>query len=460
MSLKQEQMSLKQEEANAAFALKQEESNAAIQRLAASHTLSPPSQSPAVLGDKVLAKARRDGGIGLPQFHVSLGRPSIVPVGSMSHFKGKESDLVALMTPFLGPCFPPSCVIVNSEHFKWLDVESGDKNNDLKPDFEACHPAFYSSASHEDSIARDYVPLFGTISHPCLYGSVFAGAAKVSATPTALGELLTYLEWICYHSKRESLGMLVTKQECQLLQVERKVVTRFCRVPWEEAGSLEFVQGFFSSYDIPIARTLDSCCVQMEVEVVEGGSFLGRGGSGVVFKVKKGRDFQALKIVVNTADKPNAVQELEREFEASTNVTLDGLVIPAVSFFALPDHTSAGLLLAEAAMETANRSTPNIVDIIFRKLFELHSRGVTHGDPRLPNFVRCARSGWKWIDLRESATSTLSADFARDVKLLIENVIHPRTLSSLEDIEIAIRLYSSSPTSESMNAIVAKLPHF
>ena len=408
----------------------------------------------------MLAKARVDGAIGLSQFHIAPGRPSIVPVGQMSHFKGNESDLVAFMTPFLGPCFPPSCVIVNSEHFKWLDVESGDKNNDLKPDFEACHPAFYSSASHEDSIARDYVPLFGTISHTCLYGSVFVGAAKVSTTPTALGELLIYLEWICHHSKREALGMLVTKQECQLLQVERKVVTRFCRVPWEEAGSLEFVQRFFSSYDIPIARTLDACCVEMKVEVVEGGSFLGRGGSGVVFKVKTGRDFQALKIVVNTADKPNVVQELEREFQASKNTTLGGLVIPGVSFFALPDQTSAGLLLAEAAIETANRSTSNIVDVIFHKLFEMHSRGVTHGDPRLANFVRCARSGWKWIDLRESRTTLLSSDFALDVKLLIENVIYPKTLSSLEDIDIAIRRYSHSPTSDFMKAIVDKLPRF
>lgn len=426
-----------------------------FQRLAASSALSPPNQSPAVLGGKVIRKAIEDGGgIGLKQFEVAVGRPPIIPTDKMAAFTGTlESELVAFLTPFLGPCFPSSCVIVNSETCNWIDVESGLPKHNLKPDFEACHPAFYRSAIRKDLVPREFVPRFGTIPHPCLYGSVFVGAAKVATTATALGELVVYLEWMCHHSKREALGMFASLKECQLLRIERKVTTRFCRVPWDAAGSLDFVRDFFSSYDIPLASTIDACCAEMNVEVVEGSSFLGRGGSGVVFKVKSGRDFLALKVVLNTDENVNAVYDLRREFEASKKPELHDLVIPGVSFFSLPDCNSAGLLLAEAAVETATLSIPGIVEIIFGKLFDLHKSGFTHGDPRLPNFVRSSRLGWKWIDLRESSGSPFEADVARDVRLLINSVVYPKLVSSLEGISQAIENYSSAPTAESMKVI-------
>ena len=434
----------------------QEESRLAFQRLAASSAVSPPNQSPAVLGGRVLLKAKEDGGgIGLKQFHVAVGRPPIIPTDKLATFKGTlESELVAFLTPFLGPCFPSSCVIVNSETCNWIDVESGLPKHNLKPDFEACHPAFYCSAVREDLVAREFVPRFGTIPHPCLYGSVFVGAAKLATTAGALGELVVYLEWMCHHSKREALGMFASLGECQLLRIERKVTTRFCRVPWDAAGSLDFVRDFFSSYDIPLASTIDACCAEMGVEVVEGASFLGRGGSGVVFKVKSGQDFLALKVVFNTDENPNAVHELKREFEASRKIELRELVIPGVSFFSLPDCNSAGLLLAEAAVETATLSIPGIVKTIFGKLLDLHRSGFTHGDPRLPNFVRSSRLGWKWIDLRESSGSPFEADVARDVRLLLSSAVYPKRISSLEGISQAIERYSSAPTADSMKVII------
>jgi hypothetical protein len=452
----QEEFGIKQEEARRAQEEAQEEARLNFQRIAASSAVSPPNQSPAVLGKKILTKAEYDGGgIGLKQFRVAIGRPPIIPTDKLATFKGKlESELVAFLTPFLGPCFPSSCVIVNSETCKWIDVESGLQTHNLKPDFEACHPAFYYSAVREDLVAREFVPRFGTIPHPCLYGSVFIGAAKIDTTPAALGELVVYLEWMCHHSKREALGMFVSLRECQLLRIERKVTTRFCRVPWDEAGSLDFVRDFFSSYDIPLASTIDACCAEMNVEVVEGSSFLGRGGSGVVFKVKSGRDFLALKVVFNTDENPNAVYELRREFEASKKSELRDLVIPGVSFFSFPHCNSAGLLLAEAAVETAALSTPGIVEIIFGKLYDLHRSGFTHGDPRLPNFVRSSRLGWKWIDLRESSGSPFEADLARDVRLLLSSVVYPKQISSLEGISQAIESYSSAPTADSMKVII------
>ena len=463
ISLKQAEISLNQKEAalnqkEAALnqkeaTLKQDEKLNSIERFVVATGLLLPSESPSVLGANVLKKSQAHGGIGLPLFCNTLTGPPILPQGRMPDFREKkEVDFVAFITPFLIPCFPPGFVVVNSENHKWIDVKSGNKNNDLKPDVIGCHPAFYSAETHDDEIDRDYSPKFGIIPHTCLYGSVFVGAAKLMATPTALGELLLYLEWIGFHSGREARGLLLSVHECQLVEVERKVVTRFCRVPWSAAGSLGFVQDFFASYDIPMAHTIDACCKEMKVDVAEGRSFLGRGGSGAVFKVKRGRDSLALKIVVNTAEKPDAVDELEREFECSRNPSLADLFIPGVSFLSL--GTSAGLLLNEAAALTAKRSTEGIVDIIFRRLYDLHVMGFTHGDPRLANFVWCVRSGWKWIDLRESSSSSLSADVARDVKLLVESIISPKPLSSLAGIDSAIRLYSSKPTVDTMTGVI------
>ena len=56
---------------------------------------------------------------------------------------------------------------------------------------------------------------------------------------------------------------------------------------------------FISNKKSPWISRLENACTLLKVDVVEGEAFLGCGGTGRVFKVKRGDDVLALKIVEN-----------------------------------------------------------------------------------------------------------------------------------------------------------------
>jgi tRNA A-37 threonylcarbamoyl transferase component Bud32 len=162
---------------------------------------------------------------------------------------------------------------------------------------------------------------------------------------------------------------------------------------------------------------LTEACLHFNVKVVEGNAFLGRGAFGRVFKViRPNKEVLALKIVESCH-----VRRLHQEHNAMTNAQRTDLTA-TVTENVMDTPECAAFLLKPVGKPLSYPKTQEEVHTLFELLWQLHNKGVIHGDPRVPNVIVHEKK-LLWIDLVDVFKSTTSSLRQLDAKILALSVL-------------------------------------
>ncbi|KAG1696849.1 hypothetical protein DVH05_017759 [Phytophthora capsici] len=105
-------------------------------------------------------------------------------------------------------------------------------------------------------------------------------------------------------------------------------VVRVIKATWVMEGSKALFRDFITKNLSPWVKRLTSACSDLNVEVVEGGAFLGSGAFGRVFKVKQvGEDGEVLALKIVEA---SSAGRLFQEEDALVSAQTTGLTIRPV----------------------------------------------------------------------------------------------------------------------------------
>jgi serine/threonine protein kinase len=187
--------------------------------------------------------------------------------------------------------------------------------------------------------------------------------------------------------------------------------------------------------------------------------FLGRGAFGRIFKLVDGR---VLKLVLGNDCK----QEVNEEFKKLCNAMqlCPDSVFPVVleSYFEgrVNDVDYAGYLLYGVGNPIEIPTTEAISLEFFRelaiKLYKLHSKGIVHGDPRIPNIL-WYENEYRWIDFRESKSHwSVCQTIVKDVNIFLVSAngeavaVKPRS----KKVDNLIDVYSKEISVENMLKII------
>ncbi|RMX68203.1 hypothetical protein DD238_007068 [Peronospora effusa] len=180
-----------------------------------------------------------------------------------------------------------------------------------------------------------------------------------------------------------------------LILFESKLIQK---AKWVDKGSKSLFQNFICENTSPWVAYLTNACEALDVNVVEGDAFLGRGAYGRVFKVtgQDGKIF-ALKIVTD-------VRRLRRERQALLMAERTGLTIKPIGEVTATMESGA-LLLCPVGKPLPRPTTREKVRSLFYMLWQLHANNLAHGDPRVPNVILIEEKTL-WIDLVEAEIAT------------------------------------------------------
>ena len=189
----------------------------------------------------------------------------------------------------------------------------------------------------------------------------------------------------------------------------------------------------------------------MDVTLTKYDSFLGRGAFGCVFKVIRDEQVFALKIVQN-----NSIGELQRERDALKKASDSNLTIKCDEEVIDISGKGAALLLHPVGRPLRRPKTESDVATLFGLLWQLHLKGLIHGDPRIPNVI-CHVEKLLWIDLRVVQDASLAL-CRRDVEILTRSVLRfPMPFSLDEELQDLINDYSKDITQESLGYLVTRV---
>ncbi|KAL3670689.1 hypothetical protein V7S43_003877 [Phytophthora oleae] len=143
---------------------------------------------------------------------------------------------------------------------------------------------------------------------------------------------------------------------------------------WVNMGSKTLFQNFITDNISPWVTHLSNACSSLNVDVVEGDAFLGRGAFGRVFKVTgQDQEVYALKVVEKCS-----VDRLHLEEAALKKAQGTGLTIkPVGKVVESPD--TAALLLYPVGKPLPEPKTREEVQNLFKLLWQLHATGLVHG---------------------------------------------------------------------------------
>lgn len=224
---------------------------------------------------------------------------------------------------------------------------------------------------------------------------------------------------------------------------------------WVMAGSKALFREFIVNNLSPWVARLTAACSALNVEVVEGDAFLGRGAFGRVFKVKRvGQDGEVLALKIVETD---SVGRMCTELNALRSAERTGLTIkPEGKVTEIPG--GAAMLLSPVGEPIAYPTTSEEARALFAMLWQLHDAGVAHGDPRVPNVI--VKDGKRlWIDLVELMdASTFPSLKQNDAKILTQSILHVSlTKSPDSELEALITDYGASPTEANLVLLADKV---
>lgn len=343
-----------------------------------------------------------------------------------------ETEVVKHLTPVLRSLRASSndtddscsCVLVNSENFCWLDDTTAPlpANLRLKPDLFMAPRICVEVREGTQSQGSGDSYTFGRLAHRCLQLDGFVCEvyeAKLNElTHKDFGELVNYQRLIPGVCR----GMLFNGRHFWLLATLHGREVHLVKGAWAAPGSASRIRRFFEEDPprprpqplLPLLRHLLSA-LRVRPAPESGMSFLGAGGSGRVFAVRfvephaLATERMALKAVSCTADTHWALS-LTREFAAMQRAAALGApVVPIVpGSLRLLEPLGGGFLLSRCGTPFDATASRAACAAAFDSLVQLHTRGVLHGDARLPNLLRLDRAV-AWVDL--SSTEIARAEY-------------------------------------------------
>ncbi len=161
-----------------------------------------------------------------------------------------EYHLNAHLTPVLTGLF--ECgpfVLVNTEHWQWLQLEDISSNLDLKPDFIVCHKSCYSKkelketvreelkAYHDLASKQGIVLRFGVLTSWVLRDTIRVLEAKLKINDEAVGKMIVYLTNVCRDRPNAvAKGMLYDVEGFALMTTDLSSLLHVYQGKWTDQG--------------------------------------------------------------------------------------------------------------------------------------------------------------------------------------------------------------------------------
>jgi hypothetical protein len=414
------------------------------------------SYSDAALGQIELTRLKKSGSI-IEAAPMENGEPFwSEQIQIQASTIGKEAEFDAFITSFFNDVLSSyGLVFVNSERDQWLSQSPlVTKTTDLKPDGFATHPGmFRRKPVPNDGISRGDGFRFG-VADEALFDCLILFESKLTISEAAFGQVVRYLQNVC---PEEAASAILFDRRSAWLIKSYKSIFKVEKTTWVRKGSKALLQKFIAESMSPWVTRLTKACSLLGVDVVEGDAFLGRGAYGRVFKVldRDGQAF-ALKIV-----EEHSIGRIYDEKMALASAQDTGLTIsPVGEVTEILDGAGAGaaLLLSPIGIPLPRPTTREEVHGLFGLLWQLHSKGLVHGDPRVPNVI-VSDGKPLWIDLVEVKKASpvlkrVDANIlARSILSLPHTVpLDPATVQLIEN-------YGNSSTQENLLQLAEAVWH-
>ncbi|OQR86009.1 hypothetical protein THRCLA_10590, partial [Thraustotheca clavata] len=212
-----------------------------------------------------------------------------------------------------------------------------------------------------------------------LYDCTILFEAKLDIKNEGHGKVTKYLNF--YNTSGYAYAVLFDRTSFWLFTSYRRIVTNIVQAKWIDCGSKDLLRNFILSSIAPWVQILNHALRLFEVEIIEGQPFLGSGACGRVFRVCKGENVFALKIV-NREFSTYLIRE-STILDSNRNT---GLTVDLVSGY--EELPGGGAILLHPVGEPLPKPTTRPkVKILFEHLWQLHEKNIAHGDPRVPNVV-------------------------------------------------------------------------
>lgn len=222
---------------------------------------------------------------------------------------------------------------------------------------------------------------------------------------------------------------------------------------WVDSGSERVFLDFIVEALNPWMHLLWSACNVFSVNLVDNDAFLGAGATGRVFKVLRAdNSMVALKIIRRDL---SLLMVESTKMKAAENT---GVVATVLEDYKLLDNgNGAGMLISPVGVPMSREMlTEDIVMTIVRHLFILHSAGIQHGDPRVPNLI-WSQQRFLWIDLMYSTFGS-ELGWEKDAQILSRSILGLSEKSHLSpQISALISQYSVQKNDESCQALARQL---
>jgi len=359
-----------------------------------------------------------------------------------------EAAFTTFITPFFNEVLAEfDMVFVSSENDPWPSRGTlPGMSTKLKPDGFATHRGMYRKRSEVLDGFRSGIP------EKNLYDCLILFESKLAIDDASFGQVVRYLHH--FRPKPSASAVLFDRTAFQLFRSHKGVVYKVEKAKWAQNGSKSLFRDFIASNTFPWVTRLTEACNILGVDVVEGQAFLGRGARGRVFKVKRGEETFALKIVDN-----NSMLSLVDEARALRKAQTTGLTVePTGKCIGLKD--GAALLLTPVGEPLSQPQNSEDVANLYELLWKLHNKGVIHGDARVLNLI--LHGGKRlWIDLMELEVAGWDLLRSLDAEVLTRSILGCPSEAVLDEalVELIIEYGKSSPQQqqESINRLSTKV---
>jgi tRNA A-37 threonylcarbamoyl transferase component Bud32 len=314
---------------------------------------------------------------------------------------------------------------------------------DLKPDGFVTHPGmFRAKPEPNDKMQRPSELHFG-VPEKGLFDCVILFECTLNIVLASFGQVVQYVQH--FLPKGEARVILFDRYSFWLITCLKSSIERVEISKWTDNGSKRLFENFISMNVSPWVLHLTQACLHFNVEVVKGDSFLGQGAFGRVFKVRQQDDeVFALKIV----EKRN-VRRLHLEHGAMTFATETGVTASVVGDV-METTASAAFLVKPVGKPLPYPKTEKEVYALYDLLWQLHNKGIIHGDPRVPNVIVHEQT-LLWIDLVDVFQPTTSILRQLDAETLTLSVLRVSQGFELDSAIVElIDNYGIMPTHENI----------
>lgn len=398
-----------------------------------------------------------------------------------------EGKLVAAMTPLLQSVLSggnPNLILSNTEEIKWIEA-GGDDNNRQKCDLvlllDGLQVPHGPTGSAEVKAYRElekkqseFNYKFGAPSYQIR--DFISGIIEFKANgldSTAKGELASYLKHLSADDDPNTyVGLLCDRKDYVVSSCKRGNLADFELGKWSDPGSAIFLKKKFARKNKWLQLLL-GLCDQLQVCLCpepDKSAFLGRGGYGVVFRVKSlvSGDVFALKSVLysQNATTPSSVIMQMLPEEHSKLQALRGASCVSVVEGGLTtvldnrgNELGAGYLMEDVGQNIIVsecfdvRGLTALGSAVFMALQSLHERNYAHGDARIANVLRFGETV-KWVDTMLSVSVPQTIKRGADIKKLLESLL-PTNSAAVAGLmkSTTVTIYCKDCSVQNMNQV-------